>query len=104
MACQCRYVPSLGAIDVNQIIDTVAASSGMIDPDLPQVVGLVREIIAMERRPGGLLDPAKPSTFRVRDLRMPLQTYIQIRRHPWVVYAVPAGLLALAFLLGRRTA
>jgi len=57
-ACPAR--PGLGAINMDQIVDALTAGSRAIDPDLPEIVALVREIITMERRPGGLLDPTKP--------------------------------------------
>jgi hypothetical protein len=74
------------------------------DPDLAAVVQLARQILATERQPGGLLDPTKPSTFKVSDLKRPMQLYLYARRHPAILYAVPIGLLALTFLLGRASA
>jgi hypothetical protein len=53
---------------------------------------------------GGLLDPRTPSTFKVGDLRRPMKTYLYLRRHPALLYAIPISALALAFLLGRVSA
>jgi hypothetical protein len=100
-----RYVSTagLGAVNWDQILAGAIAGSRAIDPDLPDVIGLVQEVITVERRPGGLLDPNTPSTFRIGDLRTPLRAYLFYRRHPWTLYAVPLGILASAFLLGRAT-
>jgi hypothetical protein len=73
------------------------------DPDLAEVVQLAQEVIVTERKPGGLLDPSKPSTFKVADLKKPLKGYLFLRRNPVVLYAAPIGILALAFLLGRAS-
>jgi hypothetical protein len=73
------------------------------DPDLADVVQLAQQILVTERKPGGLLDPRKPSTFKVADLRKPMQAYLYARRNPIVLYAVPIGIVALAFLLGRAS-
>jgi len=101
------YLPptrrAMGAVDWQQIVDSLVTNSKVIDPDLPEVASLVREVIVFERRPGGLLDPARPSTFRIADLRRPLRGYLFFRRHPWVAYAIPGAALALAFALGRAT-
>jgi hypothetical protein len=73
------------------------------DPDLAEVVQLAQQVLVTERRPGGLLDPSKPSTFKVADLKKPLRAYLYVRRNPTVLYAAPIGILALAFLLGRAS-
>ena len=74
------------------------------DPDLAEVTRLAQQILVVERQPGGLLDPRTPSTFKISDLRRPMKTYLFLRKHPAVFYAVPLGILALTFLLGRATA
>jgi len=74
------------------------------DPEIAEVVSLAREIVAVEREPGGALDPNTPSTFTVGDLRTPMRAYLFYRKHPIVTIAIPVGILALAFVLGRATA
>ena len=75
-----------------------------VDPDLAEVTRLAMEIVAVERKPGGLLDPRTPSTFRIADLKRPLRTYLYLRRHPVLAYAIPIALVSAIFLLGRATA
>jgi hypothetical protein len=74
------------------------------DPDLAEVVHLAQQILVVERQPGGLLDPRTPSTFKISDLQRPMKAYLFLRKHPAVVYALPLGILALTFLVGRATA
>ncbi len=74
------------------------------DPDLGDMIGLATEIISVERQPGGALDPRTPSTFKISDLRTPMKAYLFYRKHPLATYAIPAGILALAFLIGRASA
>jgi hypothetical protein len=73
------------------------------DPDVADIVQLAQQILVTERKPGGLLDPTKPSTFKIGDLKKPMQAYLYARRNPIVLYAVPIGIVALAFLLGRAS-
>jgi hypothetical protein len=73
------------------------------DPDLAEVVQLAQQILVTERKPGGLLDPSKPSTFRVADLKKPMHAYLYLRRNPVVLYAAPIAIVGLAFLLGRAS-
>src|SRR5437867_1408417 len=101
-----HYIPApqaLGALDWNQIAQSLIAGTQTLDPDLPEVIALAREIGELERRPGGLLDPRRPSTFRIGDLRQPLKAYLYYRKHPWVLYAIPLGLAGLIFALGRAS-
>lgn len=101
--CNCRSRATLGALDTDNLLQILASSSRAIDPDLPDVVNLTREVIAIERRPGGLLDPSTPSTFRIVDLKKPLHAYLFYRKHPWILYAIPLGILGLAFAIGRAS-
>jgi hypothetical protein len=73
------------------------------DPDVAEIIQLAQQILVTERKPGGLLDPSKPSTFKIGDLRKPMQVYLYARRNPIVLYAVPIGIVALAFFLGRAS-
>ncbi len=93
----------LGAIDLSVVFDAIAASTSAIDPAMPDVLRMVRHAIEFERRPGGLLDPRKPSTFNVGKVKTALELYMNVRRNPWVLYAIPAGVLAIAYLLGRSS-
>jgi hypothetical protein len=74
------------------------------NPDLAQAVQLAAEIVAVERQPGGALDPNTPSTFQIADLHLPLKAYLFYRKHPLLIYSIPIGILLAAFLLGRATA
>ena len=74
------------------------------DPDLADVTKLAMEIVSVERQPGGLLDPRTPSTFRIADLKRPLRTYLYLRRHPALAYAIPIAIASAIFFLGRVTA
>lgn len=76
--------------------------------DLADVVGLLDEVFAEERKPGGALDPATPSTFQIRDLKAPIEAYLYDRRHPLAKYVGPGLVVVAAFalgsLIGRRKA
>ena len=93
----------LGAINFDALAQTLAASAALIDPDARDIAQLVQEAVSIERQPGGMLDPRTPSTFRLKDLKTPLRTWIFFRRHKWAVYAVPISILGLAFPVGRAT-
>jgi hypothetical protein len=93
----------LGAFNFDALAQTLAASAALLDRDAGEVAQLVQEAVAIERQPGGMLDPRTPSTFRLNDLKTPLRTWIFFRRHKWAVYAVPLSILGLAFLVGRAT-
>jgi hypothetical protein len=86
------------------LVQALQQGAQRVDPDLAEVTRLAAEIVAVERRPGGLLDPRTPSTFRIADLKRPLRTYLFFRRHRALAYAIPIGLVAAVFLLGRATA
>jgi hypothetical protein len=96
-----------GNLDLARWQDTVthALQKGVqqADPALAEIVQLAQQILVTERKPGGLLDPSKPSTFKIGDLKKPMQAYLYARRNPIVLYAVPIGIVALAFLLGRAS-
>jgi len=72
-------------------LDAIVTGAQRTDPELAEIVQLAREIIAVERGPGGALDPRTPSTFKVSDLRWPLKTYLGYRRQPLLFMAVPVG-------------
>jgi hypothetical protein len=74
------------------------------DPALAEIVELASEIVAVERQPGGALDPRVPTTFQVSDLKRPMWLYLFYRKHPVLTYSIPVGLLLLAFALGRASA
>lgn len=95
----------LGAVPAWQQKLKAALEQGIqrADPQVAEVVALAQEIIAMERRPGGALDPSTPSTFQIADMRKPMRYYLYYRRHPAIAYAIPIGILLLSFLLGRAT-
>ena len=87
----------------DQLVQALQKGVQRADPNLADVVQLTSEILTLEREPGGLLDPRTPSTFQIADLRRPMRMYLYYRRHPLVVYAIPIGVLALAFFLGRAS-
>jgi len=88
----------------DQLLNALQVGASRTDPELGEIVQLVTQILAVERQPGGALDPHTPSTFRIQDLHRPLEAYLFYRKHPWVVYAIPALSLAIVFLLGRASA
>lgn len=93
----------LGA-DWQQVLENALVTGAQrTDPQVGEVVKLVTDVVRVERQPGGALDPRTPSTFHVQDLRRPLKAYLFYRKHPFVVYAIPIGILGLAFALGRAT-
>jgi hypothetical protein len=98
-----RRPAPVGAVDFDTIANAFAAGAFANDPAARDVVQLAMEAIRVERQPGGLLDPRTPSTFSVRDLRTPLRAWLFFRRNKWALYALPAGILTLAFLAGRAT-
>lgn len=94
----------LGANWQDTFVNALAVGAARTDPEIGELVQLVTQIVAVERQPGGALDPRTPSTFRVSDLRRPLKAYLFYRKHPLVAYAIPLGIVGLAFLLGRASA
>jgi hypothetical protein len=85
-------------------MQAIVAGAAKADPDLAEIVRLAREVVAVERQPGGALDPRTPSTFKISDLKTPLRAYLFYRKNPLLTYAIPVGILALAFVLGRVSA
>jgi len=88
----------------DQFLTAIKAGAQRADPDLGEMIELASEIISVERQPGGALDPRTPSTFKISDLRTPMKAYLFYRKHPVATYAIPIGILAFAFLLGRASA
>ena len=98
-----RRPAPVGAVDFDTVASALAAGAMTLDPDMPEIIRLAQEVIRVERQPGGLLDPRSPSTFKLRDLRTPMRTWLFFRRNRWALYAIPASVLALAFLAGRAS-
>ena len=98
-----RRPAPIGAVDFDTMANAFAGAAFATDPDAREVVQLALEAIRVERQPGGMLDPRSPSTFKTRDLRTPLRAWLFFRRNKWALYAIPASVLALAFLAGRAS-
>jgi hypothetical protein len=98
-----RRPAPIGAVDFDIVAGALAAGAMSLDPDMREIIQLAQEAIRLERQPGGLLDPRSKSTFKLGDLRTPLRTWLFFRRNRWALYAIPASVLALAFLVGRAS-
>lgn len=87
---------------INQGAEIIKTGTTVLsDPALPQIIGMVVELNAMEKSAANT--PSSGSTGQgigLRKVVKPLELFVFYRKNEWVLPVAIAGLVGLPFLLG----